>query len=129
MTERKKSGRNWVQLLIANEDFLLLSHFSFCFEEKVHFPANASIHPQICFFRNCCLPLETSCLLRYSSFFRRLTKASPMLVGRMKTSITFTFQGKYRRQPSSQARVTSHKFPASSQHLTGSGLDVKPIFI
>ena len=34
MTERKKSERNWVQLLIANEDFLLLSHFSFCFEEK-----------------------------------------------------------------------------------------------
>ena len=44
--DRKKSERNWVQLQIANEDYLLLSHSSsgVCFDKKVHFPENFSLH-------------------------------------------------------------------------------------
>ena len=85
--------------------------------KTVYFSANFPSVVQNCFFRMSCLPLVTACILGHSSFCR----CHPCWLEQLKDFITFPFKRNCCRQPSSQARVTSHKLPASSQHLTGSG--------
>ena len=67
------------------------------------------------------LPLPLELLFMLAIFVFQKTGQSITPVG-LKNWIctTFTFQGRHRRQPSSKARVTSHKLPASLQHLTDS---------
>ena len=65
----------------------------FCFEERLS-TFQQTFHPQNCFFGICCLPLVTTCILGQSSFSRKLTKVSPILVGTIKRLHHFHFSEK-----------------------------------
>ena len=75
-----------------------------------------------CLFGICCLPLASSSCKSSSSFFRRHTKASlVMLLETIHEHPTFTFQWEHGNSQSFQARVTSEKLQASSQLLADVG--------
>ena len=95
-----------------------MAHPGFCYKKK-QFSFQQNFSSTELLLQDLPLPLELLFIL--AIFVFQKTCQSITHVG-LKNIIctTFTFQGRHCRQPSSQARVTSHKLPASLKHLKDS---------